>query len=172
MLQLVSRLWAGFFDAMRISRVALKRVTCTKPEKHFPQRFCPAGHTLRRALPASGLWPFVACSRPPRWGRQSCLQAAFRPLSALNRVTQFALIFSGFVCRRHGAAKPEKFASKPRGGLKPACSQDWLPHEAEACPTKTACCSIGLKMAKAYRHEHVGAVESIQNVFVFPGGVK
>jgi hypothetical protein len=71
-------------------------------------------------------WP---CSRPPRWGRQSCLQAAFRPPSALNRVTQFAHILSGFVSRRHRAAKPEKFASSQGGGLKPACSQDWLPHK-------------------------------------------
>jgi hypothetical protein len=37
--------------------------------------------------------------------------------------------FSGFVSRRHRAAKPEKFASSPGGGLKPACSQDWLPHK-------------------------------------------
>jgi len=66
----------------------------------------------------------------PPWGRQSCLQAAFRPPSALNRpLTQFARIVSGFVSRGHGAAKPEKFASKEGGGLKPASSQDWLPHE-------------------------------------------
>jgi hypothetical protein len=37
--------------------------------------------------------------------------------------------FSGFVSRRHRAAKPEKFASSHGGGLKPACSQDWLPHK-------------------------------------------
>jgi hypothetical protein len=31
--------------------------------------------------------------------------------------------------RGHGAAKLQKFASKQRGGLKRACSQDWLPHK-------------------------------------------
>jgi len=96
-----------------------------------PQNIGGAGFSLpMRAEFARGLWTFMACSRPPRWGRQSCLQAAFRPPSALNRpLTQFARIFSGFVCRGHGAVEPEKFASKQRGGLKPACSQDWLPHE-------------------------------------------
>jgi hypothetical protein len=54
----------------------------------------------------------------------------FSPPSTLNRpLTQFQRLFCGFVSRRQGAAKPEKFVSQQGGGLKPACSQDWLPHE-------------------------------------------
>jgi hypothetical protein len=52
-----------------------------------------------------------------------------RPPSTRNRpLTKLGTHFSGFVSRRHRAAK----RNSPRvkgGGLKPACSQDWLPHK-------------------------------------------
>ena len=50
-----------------------------------------------------------ACSRLDQWGRQSCLQAAFQAAAESEQTThELASIFSGFVSRRHRAAKPEK----------------------------------------------------------------
>jgi len=50
-------------------------------------------------------------------GRQSCLQAAFQ--AAVEQTTHAVRrYFSGFMSRRHPAAKPEKFVAYREGGLK------------------------------------------------------
>jgi hypothetical protein len=74
-------------------------------------------YSVRRQAkpPAPGLWPFMTYSGA---GNRAC-RRPFRPPSNLNRPpTLLAGIFSGFVSRRDGAAKPEKFVSKPGGRLK------------------------------------------------------
>jgi len=56
---------------------------------------------------------------PPGGAGNRVCRRPFRPPSNLNKpLTQLARIFSGFVSRRHRAAKPEEFVSKPGGRLK------------------------------------------------------
>jgi hypothetical protein len=68
-------------------------------------------------VPASGVWPFVACQATASCGKQSCLQAAFQ--AAVQQTTHAVRrYFSGFVFRRHPPAKHGKFDAYRDGGLK------------------------------------------------------
>jgi hypothetical protein len=61
---------------------------------------------------------YLPCKNYAAWGNRAC-RRPFRPPSNLNRpLTQLSRILSGFVSRRHRAAKPRKFVSKPGGRLK------------------------------------------------------
>jgi hypothetical protein len=65
----------------------------------------------RSALAICGMQADALC------GRQSCLQAAFQ--AAVEQTTHAVRsYFSGFVSRKHRAAKPEKFVAYGAGGLK------------------------------------------------------
>jgi len=91
----------------------------------IPQVSC---RQARPALAVCGMQSAALC------GRQSCLQAAFQ--AAVQRTTHAVRThFSGFVSRKHRAAKPEKFVAYRGGfcsfvgqpilaaaGFQPACS--------------------------------------------------
>jgi hypothetical protein len=108
-----------------------------------PLGFGHSGHAVGRPV-GQAIVPAGGLSRPP--------ETLNRPLRTLTR------IFSGFVFRRHRAAKSEKFVSIQGGGLEspPAArigcplkgqspvASERSPHalletngQAEACPTKT-----------------------------------
>jgi hypothetical protein len=125
----------------RISRVfAAGPVTC-----------CPCWAEVAASLARRlGFGYSQVCSRPPGGaGNRACRRPFQAAVDTEPATHKLGTHFSGFVSRRHRAAKPEKFASIQGGGLKPACSQDWLPHERpkatgelrspdklKACPTE------------------------------------
>jgi hypothetical protein len=77
------------------------------------------------------------CSRPPGGsGNRACRRPFQAAVDTEPATHKLGTHFSGFVSRRHRAAKPEKFASSQGGGLKPACSQDWPPHKRPAIESR------------------------------------
>ena len=80
----------------------------------------------RRAKLAPGLWPFMTCSGPARWGRQSCLQPPFRRLSKRNR-SPIAILWLCVFPPLHSEARETRRAS--RKPVKSRLQPERLPHK-------------------------------------------
>jgi hypothetical protein len=102
-----------------------------------------ASRARPRLLAIGAHEPFVACRRPPCVAGNRACRRPFRPPS--NRpLTPVRRHFSGFVFRRHSAAKPEKFVAyrKRRPERPPARSKasPWL--ESRMWGKMASCCRL------------------------------
>jgi len=105
MLQLVSRHFRCYAN---FSGLALRRLPCTKLEKHFLRRLCSC-----RAHAAASLARLDKLKHAPP--KRHALASHRNGQSRASKQTTRAIRFSGFVSRGHAAAKPEKFDAY-RGG--------------------------------------------------------